>query len=289
MKRTQRKDALRNIGRQKVSYLSIVVIALLGVTMFLGMNYSAAAIGKNGTGFYNDVHFRDMEIISTRLLSPEDMDVLRGIEGVQDVEGIVMTQAKAGSGTSRKSVIATTYSQRINCPMIVEGQLPHEAGSCAVEENLAQQMGWKVGDRVEITDSEGKQALFLKDRQPGDVLQDAVLPVCRAGTDDQYESLALSGKDRLQLRRFPLHGLRRAGRKRVHFLGLHGNRELALEFHIHNRFLFFCQTNPPGSLPRRKNSRISSSVQLRITQRPISSGTIRLIRSPRRFLSESMA
>ena len=37
MKRTQRKDALRNIGRQKVSYLSIVVIALLGVTMFLGV------------------------------------------------------------------------------------------------------------------------------------------------------------------------------------------------------------------------------------------------------------
>ena len=94
MKRTQRKDALRNIGRQKVSYLSIVIIALLGVTMFLGMNYSAAAIGKNGTGFYNDVHFRDIEIISTRLLSPEDMDVLRGIEGVQDVEGIVMTGMK---------------------------------------------------------------------------------------------------------------------------------------------------------------------------------------------------
>ena len=28
MKRTQRKDALRNIGRQKVSYLSILIIAL---------------------------------------------------------------------------------------------------------------------------------------------------------------------------------------------------------------------------------------------------------------------
>ena len=31
MKRTQRKDALRNIGRQKVSYLSILIIALMGV------------------------------------------------------------------------------------------------------------------------------------------------------------------------------------------------------------------------------------------------------------------
>ena len=71
MKRTQRKDAWRNIWEQKVSFLSIVVIALLGVTMFLGMNYGAAAIDRNGTDYYNDVNFRDVEIVSTRLLSPE--------------------------------------------------------------------------------------------------------------------------------------------------------------------------------------------------------------------------
>ena len=164
MKPTQRKDALRNIGRQKVSYLSIVIIALMGVTMFLGMNYSAAAIDTNGTTFYNDVDFRDIEIVSTRLLSQEDMDILRGIEGVRDAEGIVMTQVRVASGTARKSVNATTFSQRINRPLLVEGQLPADAGSCAVEQNLAQQMGWQVGDRIELTDAEGKQALFLTGR-----------------------------------------------------------------------------------------------------------------------------
>ncbi|MBR0356137.1 MAG: ABC transporter permease [Clostridia bacterium] len=165
MKPTQRKDALRNIGRQKVSYLSIVIIALMGVTMFLGMNYSAAAIDTNGTTFYNDVDFRDIEIVSTRLLSQEDMDILRGIEGVRDAEGIVMTQVRVASGTARKSVNATTFSQRINRPLLVEGQLPADAGSCAVEQNLAQQMGWQVGDRIELTDAEGKQALFLTGRE----------------------------------------------------------------------------------------------------------------------------
>ena len=48
MKPTQRKDALRNIGRQKVSYLSIVIIALMGVTAFLGICYAAAAMKLNG-------------------------------------------------------------------------------------------------------------------------------------------------------------------------------------------------------------------------------------------------
>ena len=49
MKKTQLKDALRNIWKQKVSFLSIIVIALLGVTTFLGIGYSAAALRRNAS------------------------------------------------------------------------------------------------------------------------------------------------------------------------------------------------------------------------------------------------
>ena len=77
MKLTQRKDALRNIGKQKVSYLSIVIIALMGVTAFLGICYSAAAMKRNGSAIYNEQRYRNVEVISTRLLSAEDMDALR--------------------------------------------------------------------------------------------------------------------------------------------------------------------------------------------------------------------
>ncbi len=161
MKHTQFKDALRNIGKQKISFLSILVIAALGVVMFLGIDYSAAALDANGTAFYNDANFRDIEIVSTRLLSPEDMEVLRGIEGVKDVEGTVMTQAKVASGTIRKSVNVTTFSDRINRPVLLQGQLPQGPEACAVEKDLARDMGWQVGDTIEITGTDGQQAQFL--------------------------------------------------------------------------------------------------------------------------------
>ncbi len=165
MKRTQRKDALRNIWKQKVSYLSIAVIAMLGVTMFLAMNYGAAAISANGSAFYNDANFRDIEIVSTRLLSPEDMDVLGAIEGVQDVEGVVMTQGKVASGLIRKDVNVTTCSDRINRPVLLEGKLPASAEACVVERDLAEEMGWQLGDRIEIADAGGQQARFLTGKE----------------------------------------------------------------------------------------------------------------------------
>ncbi|MBQ3158998.1 MAG: ABC transporter permease, partial [Clostridia bacterium] len=138
---------------------------MLGVTMFLAMNYGAAAISANGSAFYNDANFRDIEIVSTRLLSPEDMDVLGAIEGVQDVEGVIMTQGKVASGLIRKDVNVTTCSDRINRPVLLEGKLPASAEACAVERDLAEEMGWQLGDRIEITDAGGQQARFLTGKE----------------------------------------------------------------------------------------------------------------------------
>ena len=82
MKRTQWKDTLRNVWKQKVSYLSIIVIALLGVTTFLGIDYSDGALRQNGSRMYNAVNFRDIEIVSTLLLTEDDLEAIRATEGV---------------------------------------------------------------------------------------------------------------------------------------------------------------------------------------------------------------
>ena len=114
MKKTQFKDALRNIWKQKVSYLSIVVIALLGVTTFLGIGYSAAALRENASTAYNGANFRDVEVISTRLLTPEDLDCMRAIEGVKDVEPVWQTAGNAYVGEEHTVVTVISLTERIN-------------------------------------------------------------------------------------------------------------------------------------------------------------------------------
>ena len=88
MKRTQWKDAFRNIRKQAVSYLSVVLIALLGAGSFLSISYASDSMRKNCAENYDAMKFRNIEVISTLLLTPDDLDALRGLDGVTEVEPV---------------------------------------------------------------------------------------------------------------------------------------------------------------------------------------------------------
>ena len=82
MKKTQRKDAIRNIKKQIVSYVSIIMITALAVLTYLGIHYAAAALAGNGAEFFAATNFRDIEVTSTYMLTQDDLDAIRNVEGV---------------------------------------------------------------------------------------------------------------------------------------------------------------------------------------------------------------
>ena len=53
MKKTQLTDAKRNIRRQIISYISIVVIALVAVSAYLGIAYPAVALRRGASDYLN--------------------------------------------------------------------------------------------------------------------------------------------------------------------------------------------------------------------------------------------
>ena len=159
MKRTQRKDAWRNIRKQGVSFASIIVIALLGVAAFLSISYSAEAMKVNGSAAYDALHFRDLEVVSTLLLTEDDLECLRNTEGVSDVEPLWQTGANAYINGQRQGAAVITVTERLNRPILVEGRLPETLTECAVEKRLAEKAGWHLGDTVEwleMTESTGR-------------------------------------------------------------------------------------------------------------------------------------
>ena len=88
MKRTQLKDSARNIRRQFVSWLSVIIIACLAVSAYLGIRFSADALLSNADRFYDETGFRDVEILSFLGFNEADLDALRASEGVQEVVGV---------------------------------------------------------------------------------------------------------------------------------------------------------------------------------------------------------
>ena len=156
MKRTQGKDALRNIRKQRVSYLSIILIAVIGVTIFLGLDFSARSLRTNASKVYNELRYHDIEVISTLLLAEQDLDVFRGVEGVASVEGVIQMEAKAGAGEEKTDVVLVSATEGVNLPQVLEGSLPAAENECAVEKDLAEASGWKLGDEIRIAAGESE-------------------------------------------------------------------------------------------------------------------------------------
>ena len=161
MTKTQRKDALRNIWKQKVSYLSILVIAMLAVMAYLGITFASRAIANTGNAFYDETRFRDIEIISTKLLTADDMAAIRATPGVADAESVWYTTGKLLSGEGQTSVNVVSLTQRVNVPTLLEGRLPETADECALEQTIAEKLGIAIGDAVSLQNPKGETAEFL--------------------------------------------------------------------------------------------------------------------------------
>ncbi len=150
MKKTQIKDGLRNIWKQKVSFLSVIIITMIGVAAFLGIDYTAASLYNNGTAQYDRLHFRDVEVVSTLLLTEQDLADIKNTEGVADAEGVYAVSAKASFGDESGDVTAVSLTERFNRPDVIEGKLPERDDECAVEQKLAAALGLRVGDTVDL-------------------------------------------------------------------------------------------------------------------------------------------
>ena len=165
MKKTQVKDAARNVKKNLLSWISVVFIAAMAASAFLGISYSAASMRNAGDSFYQRTSFRDFEATSSLLMTSGDIDALKADEDVKDVEGIYFANAKVNNGDVHENVNVVSVSERINIPEIVEGDLPQKADECAVEQTIADKLGYKTGDTVTACDENGDTPKFLKGKE----------------------------------------------------------------------------------------------------------------------------
>ncbi|MCR5090119.1 MAG: ABC transporter permease [Oscillospiraceae bacterium] len=164
MKKTQRKDALRTIRRQFVSYLSIIVIAGLAVNSYLGLSYSAEALRKNISAFYDELNYCDLKVFSNTLLTSEDLEAIRGTEGVVEAEPFRQTGVRLRTEANSLDVSVFSLTGSLSRAGLVRGRMPRSDDECVLESNTADRLRYKIGSRIVLRTPEGETAPFL--RQP---------------------------------------------------------------------------------------------------------------------------
>ena len=162
MKKTRLTDALRNIKKQFVSWLSVAFVAAMAAGAFLGINFTANSMRKNSAEFYRNVNFRDLEMMSTLLLTEEDLTEIAEIPGVRDVEGVYQVPGHVLTADGSKGAGILSLTERINGTQLLTGRYPENENECVLEKDLALLLSLEPGDTLSLADDGGNALKYLK-------------------------------------------------------------------------------------------------------------------------------
>ncbi len=151
MKKTQRKDAARNIRKRIVSYLSICLVIMLGLGGFFITSYMDAGIDAKTTDYYKDHSFKNYELISSLGITDDDLAQIKDVKGITDAEGVIRADGALKKGELKRNVEIISMTERISVPEVVEGKAPSAKDECMVGEDFASESGLKIGDKVRLT------------------------------------------------------------------------------------------------------------------------------------------
>ncbi len=151
MKKTQRKDAVRNIRKRIVSYLSICLVVMLGLGGLFTTRYMGAGLERQATKYYDAHNFKDFDIACSYGISDTNLDKIRSAENVTDAEGAIQAEGSVFFRGQKRNVTIISQTEKVSAPDVTEGKLPVEKNECMVGEDFAELEGIKVGDKLRIS------------------------------------------------------------------------------------------------------------------------------------------
>ena len=89
MKKALLKDSIKEIKNTYKRFISILLMAFLGVGFFAGIRATSPDMIDTIDQYYDTQNVYDIEIISTLGLTQEDVQALEQIEGVEAVYGTI--------------------------------------------------------------------------------------------------------------------------------------------------------------------------------------------------------
>ena len=150
------KDILRTISKEGKRFFAIIIITILGVTMFSGLMAACMDLRKSADIFYDRQKLHDFNIASTLGLTDDDVQALLDISEVSEAEGIYTKDVQVVFGENTVGVSVRTLAKSgIDEPYVIKGHLPQSANETAVTEEFLNKSGLALGDKFTIDETLG--------------------------------------------------------------------------------------------------------------------------------------
>lgn len=150
MKKSLLKDSIRQIKNTFKRFLSILLIVLLGVGFFAGMQATSPDMKEAIDEYFDAQNMMDIEVISTLGLTYDDINALKNIEGVSQVNPAYSFDASIN--TDKKDIVIKIESipEDINKITLLDGKLPDNSDECVVEEGFLSGTQYNIGEYITI-------------------------------------------------------------------------------------------------------------------------------------------
>lgn len=145
IKNAHLKDILREISNTWKRFLSILIMTALGVFILVGLKVTGPKMRDSIERHIVDQNMYDLIISSPVGINDEDMEALKKITGVKEMDTGYYTDIALGG--EKINFRVSSLSDRISVPEIKEGRLPEKFGEIAVE-YTPKTDGIKIGQKI---------------------------------------------------------------------------------------------------------------------------------------------
>ena len=151
MTKSIKKDFRREIKKSISRFISILLIVVLGVAFYSGIRSSMPAMQKTADAVYDKENLMDIRVVGTQGLTANDLNAIKEIEGVKEVEGAFTTDFLCLANSSEIVTKVLAMPESINTVQVIQGKLPEEYNECLVSSEFLSISGYKVGDSLTLS------------------------------------------------------------------------------------------------------------------------------------------
>ena len=137
MKKSLIKNSFKEISKTKRRFLSILIMAFLGVGFYSGLVACSPDMQDSLDKYVDKSNMYDIDVISTLGLTNEDINAIKEIDGVENAYGIQSKDTFINLNDKESICKVIEYNENINRPEVIYGRLPENSDECLLDEKYS--------------------------------------------------------------------------------------------------------------------------------------------------------
>ena len=145
-------NSIRTIKNASSRFIPLIIMSFLGVFVFAGLQETKPSMLKTLDNYLDKYDTYDVKIISTMGLTDYDIQSLKQVENVKDLEGVNYIDTIIYDDKEEYVLNVSSLPKLVNNLNLIEGKFPDKEDEIVVEKNFLTKTSYKIGDVLEIAD-----------------------------------------------------------------------------------------------------------------------------------------